>query len=232
MSIQDLIERMDTLIQSNKETNENISRLENRVEEIVSLKDVVDDHGKRIEALETKLEAVMNGQKKKRDTDEWKDTAEKENDRRNSIKKPKLVEIDRTVEKISSFAEALKKDLATGSNLADKVYHSEDIRYNRNRPVESTKCNEYIEIIDIIKESKKIIGLKPVTEDNMRYWREAANEKENPDHKAATEFLSHFLQLDTDEIDKLEMKTTKHSARSNILYVEMNKDGVSELYRK
>merc|ERR1712030_247762 len=68
------------------------------------------DHEERIEAMETKVEALLNGMKEK---EGWRTIAKKENERRKKCSKADVSMTEEIeVEKPSSFAEALKKGLS------------------------------------------------------------------------------------------------------------------------
>ena len=56
---------------------------------------------------------------------------------------------------------------------------------------------------DFFIESRKIVGLKPVTKANIDYFISEEVSREQAEVLAAEEYLTHFLQLDREEISKL-----------------------------
>ena len=85
---------------------------------------------------------------------------------------------------------------------------------------------------DFFIESRKIVGLKPVTKANIDYFLSEEVSREQAEVLAAEEYLTHFLQLDREEISKLNISSTKCNKANTILYITTSEDSVIDLFRK
>jgi len=154
---------------------------------------------------------------------DWRTIAEKENARRSKVSAMcKNIEMRNFKEaEAPSYSEMLKKDLRDN---AGKVKDT--------KPKVMTVEKTCIEDEDVINISKRIIGLKPISNYNIQFYTSEGSTKHEAEKLAGEEFLSHFLKFTEEEIGDLKIVKTKHNDKSNILYMEMDPMSVLNLFRR
>ena len=115
--------------------------------------------------------------------------------------------------KNKSFAEILNEELG----------HDAGYNFKENVVVIPATPTDQNKIKDIIEESKSIVGLKPLNMNNIQYFSKEGN-LYTEEAKGAKEFLIQFLRFIQEEVDEIDFEKTKHSARSNILYIQTSQE--------
>ena len=186
------------------------------VERIETLEDTTEHNTKRIEELEKKMEE----KDKKRDSNDWNNIVEGENERRK--KKVILVEKKGEQEKIvgkESYKEKLMKEL---ENDAKVIFIEES---KREEETENTRE-------EILEKSKKILGFKPITKENVEYFMVEGMERKMAEREAIREFMRYFLRMEKEDIENIEILKTKFNRKGDILYAQMNEYTVLDLFRR
>ena len=178
------MDKLEELIESNKETNLKIEMLNEKIDEFSGMKEQIEDHKERLIDIEQesknmrieldniKLKNLINNET---DKDEQEYIIRKEN-RRSMNSRVSFQESpakDDKMSKIKSYREALKKELEEMAMI--EVGHREEMNRNRN-------AHKSLEI------AQYIISIQPVTQTKIEHFlEEVKGDKEEAEKKAVTE---------------------------------------------
>ena len=218
-----MMEKLDTVVSSIETLSENQKNMLEAFEK-GRIMDRLDDIEEQTEAntdkiaeLEVKVNAVMNGERSKND---WAEIVEEENKRRsNNVKiMEKMKEKEKKKEKLT-YKEIMMKELKESAKVIVKEVREEEIDEEKGRE-------------EIIKNSKKILGFKPITRDNVEYFLREGKEKKEAEMEAIREFMNYFLRMDEVEIENIKIEFCKFNRKGDILYAQMNEYDVLDLLRR
>ena len=191
-------------------------------DQLDEVNEVIEDHEDRIGALESKIDALFNKEK----LGEEMSSLKKENERRKKLKKLELIQKEFEEEGEMSFAEKLKKNLADDAGWCKKKKENYLGRKNKKEKEENN-------IKEVIKKSKRIVGMKPVEAKHVDYWIEKRGiTREQAERVAAQEFLQVCMNVPAEEVQSIKIYKTKQSKGKKILYVETDEENVIELFRR
>merc|ERR1712240_616115 len=159
--IMKMMEKLDTVVNSIKTLSENQKNMIEAFEKgrimdrLDYLEEQTDENTDKIAELEVKVNAVINGERSKND---WAVIVEEENNRRkNNVKMlEKMKEKEKKKEKLT-YKEKMMKELKESAKVIVKEVREEEIDEEKGRE-------------EIIKNSKKILGFKPIIRDNVEYF--------------------------------------------------------------
>ena len=215
---------MDIILEQLKNITQHIATIESSQEEmknilkgyITDITEKVEEHDDRIAALESKVNALLNGDKM--ENDDWNKIIAEENERRE--KRVTLNDIvEETPKAVKTFSEVLKQNLQDDAN---KIFPRVKINSTRYKSDEEK----------ILSKAKNIIGLKPISQGNISHFKNDGISTFEAEKMAAAEFLEHFLAMDSNTIQNIPILKTKINSKNNILYIETDPKVVTELFRK
>ena len=221
--IKEMMQKLDTVVGSIEKLSDNQKNIMEAFEKgkimyrIEELEEQTDENTNKIAELEDKVNAVMKGDKSKND---WNEIAEEENKRRK--KSVKMVEKMGMKEKNNekmTYKEKMMIELRESAKaIVNEVLEEENEEENGRD--------------EIIKNSKKILGFKPITRDNVEYFMNEGKDKKEAEMETIREFMNYFLRMDSVEIENIKIENCKFNRKGDILYAEMNEYDVLDLLRR